>query len=180
MQPWALSLPDKELCLRAQSSIQIVRERWRLLSITVGQNRPHLGLCLGHNVPLQGRQGSWGCIPNSPGESGLVSREAKDSAVLSSRTGYFLDPTEWPKGRQSSCEVWREDQGLLSRSGRKRRPPSLIDGVRLLVTPWTITHQAPLSMGFSRQEYWLTCSPICHPYLNMHLDSCVAASTFRS
>ena len=24
----------------------------------------------------------------------------------------------------------------------------------LFVTPWTITHQAPLSMGFSRQEYW--------------------------
>ena len=23
-----------------------------------------------------------------------------------------------------------------------------------LVTPWTIAHQAPLSMGFSRQEYW--------------------------
>ena len=22
--------------------------------VTVGQNRPHLGLCLGHNVPLQG------------------------------------------------------------------------------------------------------------------------------
>ena len=21
-------------------------------------------------------------------------------------------------------------------------------------TPWTVTHQAPLSMGFSRQEYW--------------------------
>ena len=21
-------------------------------------------------------------------------------------------------------------------------------------TPWTITHQAPLSMGFPRQEYW--------------------------
>ena len=32
--------------------------------VTVGQNRPHLGLCLGHNVPLQGRQGSRGCIPN--------------------------------------------------------------------------------------------------------------------
>ena len=27
---------------------------------------------------------------------------------------------------------------------------------------------------------WLTCSPICHPYLDMHLDSCVAASAFRS
>ena len=25
---------------------------------------------------------------------------------------------------------------------------------RVLVTPWTIARQAPLSMGFSRQEYW--------------------------
>ena len=22
------------------------------------------------------------------------------------------------------------------------------------MTPWTVTHQAPLYMGFSRQEYW--------------------------
>ena len=29
------------------------------------------------------------------------------------------------------------------------------------VTPWTVAHQAPLSMGFSRQEYWsgLPCPP---------------------
>ena len=26
--------------------------------------------------------------------------------------------------------------------------------VRLLVTPWAMAHQAPPSMGFSRQEYW--------------------------
>ena len=26
--------------------------------------------------------------------------------------------------------------------------------VRLFVTPWTVASQAPLSMGFSRQEYW--------------------------
>ena len=31
----------------------------------------------------------------------------------------------------------------------------------LFVTPWTIAYQAPLSMGFSRQEYWsgLPCPP---------------------
>ena len=23
-----------------------------------------------------------------------------------------------------------------------------------LATPWTVAHQTPLSMGFSRQEYW--------------------------
>ena len=26
--------------------------------------------------------------------------------------------------------------------------------VRLSATPWTVALQAPLSMGFSRQEYW--------------------------
>ena len=26
--------------------------------------------------------------------------------------------------------------------------------VRLFAAPWTVAHQAPLSMGFSRQEYW--------------------------
>ena len=30
----------------------------------------------------------------------------------------------------------------------------LLSRVRLLATPWTVAHQAPLSMGFSRQEYW--------------------------
>ena len=34
--------------------------------------------------------------------------------------------------------------------------------VWLFVTPWTAAYQAPLSMGFSRQEYWsglpLTCN----------------------
>ena len=34
------------------------------------------------------------------------------------------------------------------------------------VTPWTVAHQAPLSMGFSRQEYWsgLPCPPPGDPY----------------
>ena len=26
--------------------------------------------------------------------------------------------------------------------------------IQLFVTPWTVVHQAPLSMGFSRHEYW--------------------------
>ena len=33
--------------------------------------------------------------------------------------------------------------------------------VQLFGTPWTIAHQAPLSMRFPRQEYWsgLPCPP---------------------
>ena len=29
-----------------------------------------------------------------------------------------------------------------------------VSRVRLFATPWTVAHQAPPSIGFSRQEYW--------------------------
>ena len=31
---------------------------------------------------------------------------------------------------------------------------SHVSRVQLFVTPWTVALQAPLSMGFSRREYW--------------------------
>ena len=31
---------------------------------------------------------------------------------------------------------------------------SCFSRVQLCATPWTAAHQAPLSMGFSGQEYW--------------------------
>ena len=34
------------------------------------------------------------------------------------------------------------------------RTPSHFGCVQLFVTPWTVTRQAALSMGFSRTEYW--------------------------
>ena len=38
---------------------------------------------------------------------------------------------------------------------------SCFSHVQLFLTPWTVAHQAPLSMGFSREEYWsgLPCPP---------------------
>ena len=38
-------------------------------------------------------------------------------------------------------------------SERKLKVKSL-SRVCLFATPWTVAHQAPPSMGFSRQEYW--------------------------
>ena len=37
----------------------------------------------------------------------------------------------------------------------------VLSHVQLCATPWTVAHQAPLSMGFFRQEYWsgLPCPP---------------------
>ena len=45
---------------------------------------------------------------------------------------------------------------------------SHVSRVRLFAILWTLVCQAPLSMGFSRQEYWsgLPCPPsgdLCHP-----------------
>ena len=39
---------------------------------------------------------------------------------------------------------------------------SCLSHVRLFATLWTVAHQAPLSTGFSRQEYWsgLPCTPL--------------------
>ena len=48
---------------------------------------------------------------------------------------------EWVAISFSNAWKWKVKVKSLSR-------------VRLLSTPWTAAHQAPLSMGFARQEYW--------------------------
>ena len=48
---------------------------------------------------------------------------------------------EWVAISFSNAWKWKVKVKSLSR-------------VRLFATPWTAAHQAPLSMGFSRQEYW--------------------------
>ena len=69
-----------------QSSIRVAKESWGLLSSDCRANRPHLGLCPEVNVPLQGRQGSRGCIPEAPGETTLISSGSKEPrSALESR-----------------------------------------------------------------------------------------------
>ena len=36
----------------------------------------------------------------------------------------------------------------------KRMKVKPLSHVSLFATPWTVAHQAPPSMGFSKQEYW--------------------------
>ena len=42
----------------------------------------------------------------------------------------------------------------FSNAGKGKVKGKSLSRVRLFVTPWTAAHQAPPSMGFSRQEYW--------------------------
>ena len=57
--------------------------------------------------------------------------------------GYILSHVEWKLVYVCACML------------------SHFSHVRLFATLWTIAHQAPLSMGFSRQDNWngLPCPP---------------------
>ena len=67
----------------------------------------------------------------------------KDSSLLGTPVPGILQARilEWVAISFSSAWKWKVTVKSLSRA-------------RLLATPWTAAHQAPLSMGFSRQEYW--------------------------
>ena len=55
-------------------------------------------------------------------------------------------------------------EGLFTKVWSWKEPPAVVtvcvcvceslDYIRLFAVPWTAAHQAPLSMDFSRQEYW--------------------------
>ena len=51
--------------------------------------------------------------------------------------------------------IWLFHSKVFPQEGRKRGGGSLVaKSCPTLATPWTVAHQAPLSMGFSRQECW--------------------------
>ena len=66
-----------------------------------------------------------------------------DSSPLGSSVPGILQARtlEWVAISFSNAWKWKVKRKSLSRA-------------RLLATPWTAAYQAPLSMGFSRQEYW--------------------------
>ena len=57
--------------------------------------------------------------------------------------------------------------------------PSCFSCVWLLVAPWTIAHQAPLSMEFSRQEHW-SGLPFSSPGNLRHLRTELESPTLQA
>ena len=59
-----------------------------------------------------------------------------------------------------SLETWPPQDTTSAENAWKFTPTDFVaivhslSRVRLFATPWTLAHQAPLSMGFSRQEHW--------------------------
>ena len=83
------------------------------------------------------------CHTPNVGDLGSIPAQGTRSQMLPPRVHmlylkilYAAMNNEGPTCRNAYC--------MLSPSSR----------VQLFVTPWTVASQAPLSMGFSRQEYW--------------------------
>ena len=82
--------------------------------------------------------------------SGVTSPVISSSILGTYQPGEFI--FQCPIHFAFSCCSWGS-QGKNTEKWKKVKVKSL-SHVQLFVTPWTVAHQAPLSMGFSRQEYW--------------------------
>ena len=89
--------------------------------------------------------GSWHRGPKYWGFSFSISPSSEYSALISFRIDRF---------HLFAVQIVETDtQWTLLKVKVKRKVKSL-SRVRLFATLWTLTYQAPPSMGFSRQEYW--------------------------
>ena len=96
---------------------------------------------------------SWTCIFSDSPETGVISPEIKENESLISKVIF--------SGTRAQLESHLWLQSLLLPLGFPLdllracvRACSPFSRVWLFVTPRTVVCQAPLSMGFSRQEYW--------------------------
>ena len=65
----------------------------------------------------------------------------------------------------------------FSNAWKGKAKVKLLSCVRLLATTWTTAHQAPLSMGFFRQEYWSGCHCLLQSaYYNSETSLCWQSS----
>ena len=85
---------------------------------------------------LQARILEWVAIPSSRGPS-----QPRDRTCMSCFAGGFF--TTEPQGKPQMLCMMCIISSVQS-----------LSCVGLFATPWTVACQAPLSMGFSRQEYW--------------------------
>ena len=62
------------------------------------------------------------------------------------------DLPEKAMGTHASILAWRIPR--TEQPGGLQSLPSCFSRIRLFATPWTVARQAPLFVGFSRQDYW--------------------------
>ena len=83
----------------------------------------------------------------------LLSYFSRDFSPDSMRS-HRQQPTRLPRPWDSPGKNTGLGCDFLLQCMKVKSETKSLSRVRLLATPWTAAYQAPLSMGFSRQEYW--------------------------
>ena len=106
--------------------------------------------CMGHNK-------LWKILEETgkPDHLTCLLRNQYASQQATVRTGHGT--TDWfqiGKGECQGCKLSPCLFNLHAEWKKVKVKVKLLSHARLFATPWTVAHQAPLSIGFSRQEYW--------------------------
>ena len=111
---------------------------------------------LGHLLwPLLLWKPSW-CWQSSSNLGRLLVRRgnvAPPTDLLEERDVIFINVQSSPKS-YTIIKMKRQISSFLGTFFTSLVKVKSLSRVRLFVTPWTVAHQAPPSMGISRQEYW--------------------------
>ena len=78
---------------------------------------------------------------------------APPTDLLEERDVIFINVQSSPKS-YTIIKMKRQISSFLGTFFTSLVKVKSLSRVRLFVTPWTVAHQAPPSMGISRQEYW--------------------------
>ena len=105
--------------------------------------------CLGY-VRGENQQMSLSSCGGLGGHQGSVACQGLWPPVMPWQAGRYLMPL-W---RKVCLTFWDQYTGDVSLVKEGATCACLLSHVQLFVTPWTVAHQAPLPVEFSRQEYW--------------------------
>ena len=98
------------------------------------------------------RDGSAGNTPVGPAAAAAAAKSLQSCPTLCDPTDGSLPGSPIPGILQARTLEWVAIS--FSNAWKWKMEVKSLSCVRLLATPWTAAYQAPLSMGFSRQEYW--------------------------
>ena len=69
-------------------------------------------------------------------------------------TGWLIHKQKCLSSAKKLCDVTEEGDCTDIQENELCSEVKLLSRVRLFTIPWTVAYEAPLSMEFSRQEYW--------------------------
>ena len=104
-------------------------------------------------APLQPGKTSCRAVSSPPAERGPPEKKQRLEACGVGRFSFSTSPETCSGGNSQILKGFYLDKNL-GKTALHACILSRFSQVPLLVTPWTVAHQPPLSMRFPRQEYW--------------------------